>query len=111
MEFSVISLVRPVSTAEEGELMRRSGPAFPDAGEGYAMLLAETGWRVREHFDVTAEFLRCMDVLLEASCARRDALVELLGPDDCAERTGRRLASREAIARGLLKREIFVASR
>ena len=73
-------------------------------------MLSATGWSVLERIDVTAEFARCMDVLVEAVHARRGALLELLGEQDYAERLIRRNSTRAAVARGLLKREIFVAS-
>jgi ubiquinone/menaquinone biosynthesis C-methylase UbiE len=108
MEFSVISLVRQPAKDSERRVLEQSGPPYPDAGEEYAALLADTGWSVLERIDVTAEFVRCMEVLLEASHARRDALIALLGEADYAERLERRHSTLEAVARGLLRREIFL---
>ncbi len=110
MEFSVISLAREPGGDDEQRLLQQSGPPFPDAGPGYAALLMETGWSALERIDVTAEFVRCMDVLLDESHARRRELVELLGEADHAERLERRRSTRAAVACGLLKREIFVTS-
>lgn len=110
MEFSVISLARGPADHNERRLVQKSGPPFPDAGADYAELLSATGWSVLERIDVTAEFARCMDVLVEAAHARRDALLELLGEQDYAERLERRHSTRAAVSRGLLKREIFVAT-
>jgi len=109
MEFSVISLLREPANDDERQLLQQSGPPYPDAGADYAMLLTETGWKVLERIDVTAEFARCMVVLMEESHARRGALLELLGEQDYLERLERRRSTREAVERGLLKREIFVA--
>jgi len=109
MEFSVIWLVRAPSSADEQALLQQSGPAYPDAGADYASLLHLTAWSLVERLDVTVEFARCLDVLLEASQARRAELVELLGEQDFAERLVRRRSTRAAVARGLLRREIFVA--
>jgi cyclopropane fatty-acyl-phospholipid synthase-like methyltransferase len=109
MEFSVIWLVRDPASAEEQVLLRQSGPAYADAGADYASLLDLAAWRLVERIDVTAEFARCLDVLLEASRARRAELVELLGEQDFAERLVRRRSTRAAVARGLLRREIFLA--
>jgi len=107
MEFSVIGLARPPGGDDEWRMLQRSGPPFPDAGPGYPVLLMETGWNALERIDVTAEFVRCMDVLLDESHARRSELVELLGEDDYAERLERRRSTRAAVARGLLRREIY----
>jgi SAM-dependent methyltransferase len=110
MEFSVITLVRAPASDEERLLLQKSGPPYPDAGADYAVLLRETGWEVLERIDVTAEFARCMDVLLQESNARRDALLDLLGEQDYAARLERRLSTRAAVLRGLLKREIFLTN-
>lgn len=109
MEFSVISLVRGPEDDHERQLLLQSGPSYPDAGGDYSVLLDDTGWAVLERFDVTTEFLRCMDVLLEQLQAHRSALVNLLGQTDYAERLQRRRSTRAAVLRGLLVREIFLA--
>jgi SAM-dependent methyltransferase len=109
MEFSVISLAREPADDDERRLLQRSGPPYPDAGADYAVLLEETHWTLLERIDETAEFTRCMEILLEESHARRSQLVQLLGEEDYAERLERRRSTRAAVACGLLKREIFFA--
>ena len=109
MEFSVISLAREPAGNDERRLLQQSGPPYPDAGSDYAVLLEETCWALVERIDVTAEFIRCMEVLIDESHARRSALVELLGDEDYAERLERRRSTRAAVACGLLRREIFFA--
>lgn len=108
MEFSVIWLAREPADERERRLLQQSSPPYPDAGGDYQVLLADTGWRVFERIDVTDEFSRCMDVLLRETRARRDALLQLLGVRDWAERLERRQSTRAAVLRGLLKREVFV---
>ena len=109
MEFSVISLVRQPAGDDERRLLQRSGPPHPDAGADYAVLLEQTCWTLLERIDVTAEFTRCMEVLIEESGVRRGALIELLGDEDYAERLERRRSTHAAVACGLLRREIFFA--
>ena len=109
MEFSVIRLVRAPADDEERQLLARSGPPYPDAGADYAALLSETGWTLLQRIDVTAEFARCMGVLIAESDARRSALLDLLGEAEYAERVERRRSTLAAVARGLLRREIFLA--
>jgi ubiquinone/menaquinone biosynthesis C-methylase UbiE len=109
MELSVISLAREPAGDGERRLLQQSGPPYPDAGADYAVLLEETRWTLHERIDVTAEFVRCMEVLLRESDARRSVLVELLGEQDYAERLKRRRSTHTAVACGLLKREIFFA--
>ena len=108
MEFSVIALARTPTTDDERRLLEQSGPPYPDAGADYAVLLFETGWSGVERIDVTAEFAHCMDVLLQEYDAQRDALIDFLGEEDYAGRLERRLSTRAAVSRGLLKREIFL---
>src|SRR5262249_44529592 len=71
MEFSVISLKREPANDDERGVLEKSGPSYPDAGADYAVMLAESGWIVIERIDVTTEFVRCMDVLLQEFDARR----------------------------------------
>jgi hypothetical protein len=68
-------------------------------------------WTLLERIDVTSEFTRCMEVLLDESRERQSALVELLGEKDYAERVERRSSTRAAVEFGLLRREIFLATR
>jgi SAM-dependent methyltransferase len=109
MEFSVISLAREPAGDDERRLLQGSGPPYPDAGADYALLLEETCWSLVERIDVTAEFTRCMEILIKESQARRSALVELLGDEDHAERLERRRCTRAAVACGLLRREVLFA--
>jgi len=111
MAFSVIALARTPSRDGERELLRQSGPSHPDAPGDYGTLLDEAGWTVLERTDATGEFVRCMDVLLRESQARRTQLIAMLGEQDFAERLLRRRSTQEAVRLGLLKREIFVAAR
>lgn len=110
MEFSVISLVRQPASDDERRLLQQSGPPYPDAEADYAVLLRMAGWTVLERIEVTAEFARCMDVLLDELDARRDAFVEAFGERDYTERMIHRRSTRAAISRGLLQREIFAAT-
>ena len=107
MEFSVIALAREPAGDDERRLLQQSGPPYPDAGADYAVLLEETCWAFVERIDVTVEFMRCMDALIDESHARHSALIELLGADDHAERLQRRRSTCAAVACGLLRREIF----
>jgi hypothetical protein len=110
MAFSVISLAKSPADEPGRRLLRQSGPPYPDAGADYAVLLHDTGWSMIERRDVTAEFARCMAVLLEETHARHAALLALLGEQDFAERLQRRTSTQGALERGLLKRETFVVA-
>ena len=108
MAFSVIWLARTPAGPAERELLEQSGPPHPDAGGDYSELLDAAGWTVHSRSDVTAELLRCVEVLLRESAARRAELVQVLGAVEFEERTKRRRSTRDAIERGLLRRDWFV---
>jgi len=111
MEFSVIALAREPSNHDERCLLEKSGPPYPDAGGDYAALLLEAGWDLSDRIDVTSEFSRCIDLLIQAWNSRRDALLALLGEENYAEQLEKRVSARGAVACGLLKRETFLARR
>lgn len=108
MVFSVIAPAPSLSEAER-QIAIEAGPPFVDAPGDYALLLAQSGWRLLQRIDVTDEFAQSMRIWLEAVTARADTLTELLGPDEYSERVNHRRATIEAVGRELLKREIFVA--
>jgi ubiquinone/menaquinone biosynthesis C-methylase UbiE len=110
MEFSVISLARQPASDDERRLLQQSGPPYPDAEADYAVLLRRAGWAVIERIEVTPEFARCMDILLDELHRRRAAFLEAFGERDYTERMIHRRSTRGAISRGLLQREIFVAT-
>ncbi len=107
MVFSVIAPAASLSAAEHRTAIE-AGPPYVDVDCDYGLLLRESGWRVLQRMDVTAEYLRCVRALLEGMKRRADVLTEVLGADDLAERVRRRQAAVAAIDRGLLTREIFV---
>ena len=109
MEFSVIALAREPAGDDERRLLQQSGPPYPDAGADYAVLLEDACWTPVERIDVTAEFMRCMEVQIEESHAHRAEIIALLGDEDNAERLQRRRCTLAAVERGLLRREIFFA--
>lgn len=110
MEFSVIALARQPRSDVERQLLAKSGPPYPDGGADYAVLLGASGWNVLDRFDVTTEFVDCMDVMVHEYDAKRDALLDLLGEQSYADRLERRVSTQAAVSRGLLKREIFFSS-
>lgn len=109
MAFSVVEPA-PALSAAEHRIAVESGPPHVDVPADYALLLGEARWRLLERIDVTAEFMRSHRTELEAIEAGKDALIELLGSDKYQILKQRRLGTIAAVANGLLKREIFVAT-
>ena len=106
--FTVIALA-PALVDSERQIAIASGPTFVDSPDDYALLLGQSGWRLEERSDLTAEFLQSMRTELEGMRARADALAEALGADEFTERIKRRQATIAAVDVGLLRRELFVA--
>ena len=107
MDFSVISVVPDLSESERA-IAIEGGPSFVEAPDDYAVLLAQTGWLLRERSDITAEFVRLVRALVEGMIERTEALVEALGRDEFEERLERRRCELAARDRGVLKRERFL---
>ena len=108
MVFSVIAPAASLS-ASERQIAIESGPEFVDVDADYALLLEQSGWRVQERIDVTAEIAQSIRTSLERMKLRAEALTKVLGVDEFSGRVTRREATLAAIDRGLLKREIFAA--
>ena len=108
MEFSVIVMASGLSEAER-RIAIDGGPSFVEVPGNYASLLEQTGWRLLEHSDVTAEFARLVRILVEGTIERRSALAEAIGSEEFSERLERRRAELVAIDCGALRRERFLA--
>ena len=108
MVFSVIAPA-PSLSASELEIAIASGPAFVDVPGGYALMLRQSGWQPLATFDVTAEFEQSLSTSITGMNARADAITEVVGAVEFAERMQRRQDTLAAVDRALLKREIFVA--
>ena len=109
---TVFTVIAPAPSLADSErrIAIASGPKFVDTEHDYAVLLHQSGWRLRERTDVTPELLQYMRAELEGMQARADALTELLGSDGFAERVKRQRAMIAALDAGFLRRELFVAS-
>jgi len=106
MLFSVI-LVPPGLSPADRQRAIANGPEFIDSDCSYVTLLAETGWRVVERLDVTADYAESYGRQLAADLAHAEDLRALIGAKDYAERVAGWRSKRAAIADGLLRREIF----
>ena len=109
MVFSVV-VVAPDLPEPERKTAIDSGPPFVESPADYSVLLAQSGWRVLEREDLTPAYVRTARALVDGMASRAEALGELLGPAEFAESTQCRQAAYVAAARGLLRRELFVAA-
>ncbi len=106
LAFSVIYIAEGLSTADHAAAAE-TAPEFTGTDASYPTLLAETGWAIRQHHDLTAEFIAgCIRKLNAEEEGRAD--LEPLISADFDERQAwmrRRIA---VLERGHLRRELFI---
>jgi len=106
MAFTVISIVSGLSDIDHVRALA-DGPEFIETQDDYATLLERTGWVLEDHIDLTREYEESCVRQLRADIEHREALEELFGPDDTAERIANWRTKFEAIRDGLFSRELF----
>jgi SAM-dependent methyltransferase len=108
---TVFTVIAPAPSLTDAE--RRTavacGPKFVDTADDYADLLDRSGWQLKERMDLTVELLQFVRAEFEGMQARADALTDLFGSDEFADRIKRQEAMIDAVGAGLLRRELFVA--
>ena len=109
MVFSVIS-VAPGLSAERYRRAVANGPEFIETDTGYPALLAETGWIITGHEDITVDFAASCRRQLEADETQKDGLVALIGASEYAGRLADWRSKLAALGGNLLRRELYVAT-
>jgi len=110
MVFSVISIAPGLNEADYRRAVE-CGPEFIEADAAYAVLLEETGWRIKRVLDVSAEFVDSCRRMRGAETAHAEALCELLGAAAYAERRANLELRHAGASAGFIRREMFVASK
>jgi len=105
MLFSVIAIAQDLSTTKHRRAVD-AGPPFVDAPKAYADLLADSGWQLIKHIDVTSEHRKSLSALVKAF-DESAGLAKALGRDAISESRKNRLEQIAVIDSGLLVREIF----
>ena len=108
MVFTVIS-VAPGLSAEQYRRAVANGPEFIETDTDYPTLLAQTGWIITGHEDITAAYAASCRHQLHADEVQKDGLVALIGASEFAERLDGWRSKLPAIYDNLLRRELFVA--
>lgn len=108
MAFTVIYIHSGLSAADHAVAVS-AGPAFVEADATYEAMLAQTGWQITSHVDLTNEFAQSMHRMAQTQEANAAALVELSGADAAQDRLARVRQQLPAIERRLLLRGLFVA--
>ena len=107
MVFSVISVPPGLSEFDHRRALD-AGPEFVASKSSYRSLLTQTGWTVEEQHDVTEPFAQLTVDRVDTERAYHRELVLSAGPEAVEKRIKDLERRRDALADGLLKRELFV---
>jgi cyclopropane fatty-acyl-phospholipid synthase-like methyltransferase len=106
MNFSVILPAPGLSAAEYQEAIE-TGPPFVDAPEGYERLLQVSGWEILDRMDVSAEYQKTLQRLVDGMKRNATELQEVFG-DEFAGHQQHRQDQIDLVRRGVLQREVIV---
>jgi SAM-dependent methyltransferase len=108
MAFNVILIPGGVGDGDRQDAID-AGPPFVDAAASYADMLRASGWVIEKRTDVTGEYRRSLNALVEGLSDSAE-LLESLGEEAIGESCARRHQQITAIDAGLLARESYVVS-
>jgi len=108
MAFTVIFVAAQLSGRDHADAVA-AGPPFVEAEMDYESLLARSGWRLESQIDLTDAFHASMRRMVDAQDVYADQLMQLMGPFESTEWLSRTRSKVPAIARGLIRRAMFVA--
>jgi ubiquinone/menaquinone biosynthesis C-methylase UbiE len=108
MAFSVIYIAPELSAADHARAVD-SGPPYVEAESGYPELLAATGWNVTDQIAASGDYEETGRRYIREVEARADEMIELLGDAEFDEMLARRHRNVDAVAEGIVRRDLFVA--
>jgi cyclopropane fatty-acyl-phospholipid synthase-like methyltransferase len=108
MVFTVVC-VAPGLSAKKYCRAVANGPEFIETDTEYPALLAQTGWNITGHEDITMAYSATCRRQLHADETQRDRLVPLFGASEFAKRVAGWRSKIAAMRDNLLRRELFVA--
>jgi ubiquinone/menaquinone biosynthesis C-methylase UbiE len=109
MVFTVISAA-PGLSAEQYSRAVANGPEFIETATDYPSLLAQTGWIIAGHEDITRAYAASCHRQLHADETHKAGLVALIGASEFAERLAGWHSKLAALADNLLRRVLFIAA-
>ena len=109
MVFTVISVTPGLSTTDHAHAVE-FGPPFVDADSDYLTMLSASGWNIRHRADLTDGFAMTCRRYLEETEANCEELAKILGTEEFESNLSRTRSKVDAIAAGLLLRELFAAT-
>jgi ubiquinone/menaquinone biosynthesis C-methylase UbiE len=106
MHFSVI---RPEHNLAGDDLAAalEAGPPFVEVPGRYSDMLRDTGWKIVERIDVTAEFEATLERLVNGLEARAKSLQKVFGADEFADTLRRRQRQIRIVRARTLQRYVF----
>ena len=107
MVFSVISVPLGLSNSDYRRALE-AGPEFVASDDSYLSLLEQTGWTVLEDMNVTQSFLQLTQNRLDTERSHQDELLLSTEPETVKRRIIDLERRRDALADGLLRRDLFV---
>jgi SAM-dependent methyltransferase len=108
MLFYVIAAAENLNAKDLGAAVE-VGPPFVESEDNYVSMLGETGWRIRERVDLTQDYLRSLTTLVDGLESNPSELIDAIGREEYREQLSRRRQQVDAVRRGLLVREMYLA--
>lgn len=108
MAFSVIAIAE-VASAEQAAAAIAAGPPYIEADCGYGKMLQQTGWRVVDCVDLSAEFARSTRHLVDEWGRNRDRVRPLVGEEEFDDFLARKESTLPLIQDGTILRQLFTA--
>jgi cyclopropane fatty-acyl-phospholipid synthase-like methyltransferase len=106
MHFSVILPAQNLSHSDYRRAVE-TGPPFTDAPEGYEPLLLQSGWDLLDRLDVSEEYEKSLETLVDGMDRNRPEFENVFG-DEYAGHRQHRQDQIELVRSGLLQRQVFV---
>ncbi len=107
MHFSVI-LPAPNLSASDYQQAIEVGPPFTDAPEGYEPLLQASNWHIVDRIDVSPEYQRTLQALVDG-LNRNNPKIKAVFGDDFVSYRQHREDQIALVQSGVLKRAVFIA--
>jgi len=108
MVFSVISIAPGLSTADRARAVE-AGPPHIEAKFEYPQMLEASGWRILERIDLSAAYETTGRRHIREVQARAEQMKALIGEAEFDDLLVRRNRNVDAVAEGIVRRDLFVA--
>ena len=106
MVFSVI-LIAPGLSQADYAVAADGGPPFIETGMAYPDMLEQSGWKIADPIDQTADYFDTFTRMFELERANEDELIRLRGAEAARDLLAHRDETLIALQRNLLRRELF----